>query len=81
MGHTAIPILMAVLSYCVWENAEVSARQSESFVTAHCSSAVCLAKCLVFDKISYFLFMPILITTRKHSCSYLHIAHPYPGQV
>lgn len=25
MGHTAIPILMAVLSYCVWENVEALA--------------------------------------------------------
>lgn len=31
MGHSAIPILMALLSYFVLENVEVRTRQSESY--------------------------------------------------
>lgn len=32
MGHTAIPILMAVLSCCVWENVEVRTTHGVSHV-------------------------------------------------
>lgn len=48
MGHTAIPILMAVLSCCVWENVEVRAtRSGSSGAMAHCDLFYCSALCFL----------------------------------
>jgi len=66
MGHTAIPILVAVLSYCVRGNVEVRATQSESIVTAHCSLAVCFT----YDR-CWILFLFVFFS------SFLLIRHVY----
>lgn len=92
MGHSALPILMAVLSCCVWENVEVRATQPGSFVMmAHCFFfAVCLAECQCDFWIFFLKKRDILLhidithaTQRVAAVPCLHIAdtQPYLGQV
>lgn len=81
MGHTAIPILMAVLSYCVWENVEVRATQSGSFLTmAHWNFAVCLSWMSVWtlgqNVVFYFFLLHVDITHATHTVASISIS-PY----
>ncbi len=84
MGHSAIPILMAVLSYCVWGNVEVRATQPGSFVTmAHCNF------CCMFSSMSTGLCCILLhvdITLGTHTaasmpCLHNAVTNLYLGQV
>lgn len=87
MGHTAIPILMAVLSFCVWENVEVRRHNLDHLqrwriaILLHVKLNVDVTR---GQKCCILLHADISHATHTAaSASYLHIAdaHSYLGQV
>lgn len=68
MGHTAVTVLMAVLSYCVRENVEVRTSQSD-----YDGALLFVFFGLLNVSVSVFVHVDVVL--------YIADTHPYLGQV